>query len=142
MASTKTQIKAIRIANETAEYFEGKPLNRYVECLHRLAESGAVVLDGEEVKISGGNTGVNTDGMGYTLAGLEEMASFGGMTLEEFVEQIYGLLEEGMLLIDGSKIVCAVPGWAGEFENVCHDLCVPVEKAAEGAIKALKRGGL
>lgn len=115
MASTKTQIKAIRIANETAEYFEGKPLNRYVESLHRLAEIGKVTLDEEEIKLSSVNTvytksesvdtkkeSVNTNSVNTQI---EEMATLCGMTLDEFMGQIYSLLEEGKLLLDGNKIV-------------------------------------
>ena len=122
MASTKTQIKAIRIANETAEYFDGKPLNRYVESLHRLAEIGKITLDEEEIKLSGVNTvytksesvdtkkesvntkkeSVNTNSVNTQI---EEMATLCGMTLDEFMGQIYCLLEEGKLLLDGNKIV-------------------------------------
>lgn len=93
MASTKTQIKAIRIANETAEYFDGKPLNRYVECLHRLAERGAVVLDGEEVK---------TNDVGE----IAEMAEMCGMSTEEILHQFCELLEDGSLEFEGGKIIC------------------------------------
>ena len=98
MASTKTQIKAIRIANETAEYFEGKPLNRYVECLHHLTESGAVVLDGEEVKV----VGLRSD-----MGEIGKMAELCGMTLEEILHQFCELLEDGSLEYDGKKIVAA-----------------------------------
>ena len=53
MASTKTTVKTIRLTNETADFFEGKPLNRYVECLHSLIESGKVKMDGDSLLVTG-----------------------------------------------------------------------------------------
>lgn len=68
MASTKTVAKGIRIANECAEYFDGKPLNRMVESLMGLMESGVVTYDGEELVVNGvhsenpaATASVNTD---------------------------------------------------------------------------------
>lgn len=141
MASTKTQIKPIRIANETAEFFEGKPLNRYVECIHRLVESGELTLSDEEIVIQKNNNaggGVYTEIMGE----FDEMASCCGMTLEELVGGLFSLLEEGAVVIDNGALTTAKSGWVADFENACHDLCIPVEKAAAGAIKNLKRGDL
>ena len=37
MSSKQTKLKTIRIKNETAEFFEGKPLNKVVESVHTLA---------------------------------------------------------------------------------------------------------
>lgn len=37
MGSSKTKVKAIRIKNETAEFFADKPLNKVVESVHDLA---------------------------------------------------------------------------------------------------------
>lgn len=39
------------------------------------------------------------------MAGIEEMATLCGMTLDEFMGQIYSLLEEGKLLVDGDRII-------------------------------------
>lgn len=36
MSSTITQVVSIRVKNETAEFFKGKPLNRIVENVHAL----------------------------------------------------------------------------------------------------------
>ena len=37
MSSKTTRVKTIRIKNETADFFEGKPLNKVVESVHTLA---------------------------------------------------------------------------------------------------------
>ena len=149
MASTKTRTKTIRLANETAEYFEKLPLNRIVECVHSLLERGELELDGEGIKISS-KSGVHTDIMSQTekisssandiLTDFDEMASCSGISLEELVSGLFSLLEDGMIVIENGELSVVTPEWATEFENVCHDLCIPVEKAADGAIKALKRG--
>ena len=62
MSSKTTKVKAIRIKNETAEYFSDKPLNRVVESVHSLAVEekieikgdGQVVIPGSDVKWQSG----------------------------------------------------------------------------------------
>lgn len=118
MASTKTRIKPIRIANETADYFEGKPLNRMVESLHHLIETGKVSFDGEEIKIpdgvysvttNSGNTesvysgGVNTNILN-TMTDLEEIAIMCGMTLEDLAGQFCEMLNDGTLTVEGGVL--------------------------------------
>lgn len=36
MSSSTTKVMAIRVKNETADFFRGKPLNRVVESVHDL----------------------------------------------------------------------------------------------------------
>ena len=36
MSSNTTKVMAIRVKNEVAEFFKGKPLNRVVESVHEL----------------------------------------------------------------------------------------------------------
>lgn len=48
MSSKQTKLKTIRIKNETAEFFEGKPLNKVVESVHTLAINKEV-----EIQIDG-----------------------------------------------------------------------------------------
>ena len=54
MPSSTTKVKAIRIKNETAEYFADKPLNRVVESVHTLALKNEIEIKGSgEVVVSG-----------------------------------------------------------------------------------------
>lgn len=138
MASTKTSTKTIRIANETAEYFEGKPLNRAVECIHRLLENGKLTFDGEEIKISG-DMGVHT-GSKDDMAVLDEMAMCFGVSSEEMLSKVVEALENGEFTFVGGRIVAVEEPWVDAFRETCHDLCIPVDKACESAIKALRRG--
>lgn len=73
---------------------------------------------------------------------MDEMAGCCGVPLEDMVHQFFGMLEDGRLSFENGVMRANCEPWVEEFKSVCHDLCIPVEKAAEGAIKALKRGGL
>lgn len=46
MSSKTTKVMAIRVKNDTAEYFQGKPLNRIVESVHTLAERKELEIKG------------------------------------------------------------------------------------------------
>ena len=72
---------------------------------------------------------------------MREMAECCGVPLEDMVHQFFGMLEDGKLSFENGVMRANCEPWVEEFESVCHDLCIPVEKAAEGAIKVLKRGG-
>lgn len=137
MASSKTRIKPIRIANETADYFEGKALNRLVESVHHLLETGKMSFDGEELKISS-EKGVYTDKMSVFFKEIESMASFFGITTEEMTGQFFEMLNEGVLTVEEGRLVAVKESWVERFEDACHDKCIPVEKAVENAIKGMK----
>lgn len=53
MSSSKTKVMAVRVRNETAEYFHDKPLNRIVESVHDLAEKKEIEIEKGTVKIIG-----------------------------------------------------------------------------------------
>ena len=54
MSSKTTKVMAIRVKNETAEYFHDKPLNRIVESVHDLAKREEIRIEKGEVKINHG----------------------------------------------------------------------------------------
>jgi hypothetical protein len=51
MSSKTTKVMAIRVKNETAEYFHDKPLNRIVESVHDLAKREEIKIEKGEVVI-------------------------------------------------------------------------------------------
>ena len=51
MSSSKTKVMAIRVKNDTADYFHDKPLNRIVESVHDLAEKKEIEIEEGTVKI-------------------------------------------------------------------------------------------
>lgn len=56
MSSKTTKVMAIRVKNDTAEYFQGKPLNRIVESVHTLAESKELEIKGNgDIVVCGSN---------------------------------------------------------------------------------------
>lgn len=137
MASSRTVAKGIRITKEAEEYYREKPLNRIVEGLIPLFDSGKLTFDGEEVKISG-DGGVHTDKMEFFFKEIEGMASFFGLSTEELTEQVYEMLNEGELTVEEGRLVVVKESWVERLEDVCHDKCIPVEKAVESVIKGLK----
>ena len=138
MASTKTRTKTIRIANETADYFEDKPLNRMVECVHELLESGKARFDGEKFIFSA--EGVDTAKNSW-LKDIEEMVVLCGGTLEGFLKDVDECLTEGTLVVNEGKM--ALPKiYTEEFEQVCHDKCLDPQSVLDKATKAVERGML
>jgi len=73
------------------------------------------------------------------IADIEEMALCSGLTLEKLTTEFCEMLNEGKLMVENGKLVAEKEKWAEKFEEACHDLCIPVEKAAESAIKGLKK---
>lgn len=54
MPSKITKVMAVRVKNETADFFRGKPLNKVVESVHNLAIHNEVEIKGNgDVVISG-----------------------------------------------------------------------------------------
>lgn len=145
MASTKTVAKGIRIANECAEYFEGKPLNRMVESLMGLMESGVVTYDGEELRVHSENpaatASVNTDFdlPSEALKDIESMSTFCGMSLHDALVEFDRLLNEGALVI-GDEINVELPSWTKRITEVCHDRCISVESMGKKIVEMIERG--
>lgn len=81
-----------------------------------------------------------TPEMKAVMADIEEMALCFGITLEDMAGQFCEMLNDGSLVVEGGVLQSAGEDWVMRFKETCHDMCVPVDKAAESAIKALKKG--
>ena len=139
MASTITRTKTIRIANGTADYFEDKPLNRIVESVHELMESGRVRFDGQSLKFTA-DDGVDTAKMSV-LKDIEEMVDLCGGTLDAFLEDVNRGLNDGTLVVEDGKLMMPEVN-TDEFSQVCHDKCLDPQEVLEKATQAVKRGQL
>lgn len=53
MSSKTTKVMAVRVKNETADYFRDKPLNRIVESVHELAVKNEISVEKGRVEIIG-----------------------------------------------------------------------------------------
>ena len=51
MSSSKTRVMSVRVKNDTADFFQDKPLNRIVESIHSLAEKKEIEIEKGEVKV-------------------------------------------------------------------------------------------
>ena len=143
MASNKTRTRTIRIANETADYFENLPLNRIVECVHALMESGKLKFDGAEVSLDGGgdvHTPVHADLPLKALADIEVMVGLFGLSLEKAVKDIDDLMNDGSISVTDGHLVCTLPDWAKRVEEVCHDRCIPLASMGKKIVEMIERG--
>lgn len=139
MASTKTRPKTVRITNEAADFYEKVPLNKVAESVYGLLNNGSLEFDGDEIKIPSGG-GVYTEKRSLAYEDIAFMASLCEMNMDQVEEEIARLMNEGALMFVGGKLEVDMPDWVKSFEETCHDLCIPVEKAAENAIKAMSKG--
>lgn len=67
------------------------------------------------------------------------MAEFCDGGLTGLLMAVNKMLEDGVLDTD---LRVHKEKWVENFEETCHEFGLPVEKAAESAMKALKKGGL
>ena len=135
MASTKTRIKPIRIANETADFFEGKPLNRIVECVHQMILSGTLICDGEEISVNGVPK--------KTIDGIKEMGEIAGLSLAEMLAEYLRMMEEGELMYeDDGRILPMKEEWQEELEELCRSRGLTLEEVGRRTMDALRKGVL
>ena len=129
MASTTTKTKTIRIKNDTADYFEDKPLNRMVESLEELLRSGKLNFDGENLGIKGG---IKNDTPKTDIESIEEMANLMRVPTETLLSDFRELLEDGTLYYSNGKLVN--PRYE-EFERACEGK--NIDKIIESMVRSL-----
>lgn len=129
MASTTTRIKPIRIKNETADYFESKPLNRMVESLGDLLRLGKIRFDGENLIIKGQT---NVD-----LADISEMANLMRVSTEKLLGDIREELENGDLYYIDGKLRNAR---YTELENICERKNIDIDNLLMKVIRDIENG--
>lgn len=125
MASTITRIKTIRIKNETADYFEEKPLNRIVESLADLLQTGKVSFNGESLVVKGGNE---------DLTDIEEMAELMRVPMNKLLSDFRELLEEGTLYYANGKLIN--PRYS-DFEDICLRKKVDIDKTITNVVRQM-----
>lgn len=132
MPKLNTTVKAVRIDNdklsELITRLDGQTINAWlnnqIDCyLENKAEQ----------------KGVNPDVPPDVWENIVSMAEFCEGGLNGLLMAVNKMLEDGVLDTD---LRVHKEKWVENFEETCHELGLPIEKAAESAIKALKRGGL
>lgn len=149
MGSTRTTTKTIRIANEVAEYFEKKPLNRAVESLYGLLTSGKLKFDGENLSVECTHQNLEKSSSGtpeiiekvYTLdknipksdyESLAEMANLMRVSTDKLLSDFKDMIENGDLYYSGGKL--RNPTYE-EFENICESRGQKVENILTKVIR-------
>ena len=136
MPKLNTTVKAVRVDNEVLEKFEEKLKGQSVSSWLNQQIEDFVDDSARFSQNSGSKTGKPVSDMGK----LDEMAMCFGVSSEEMLSKVVEALENGEFTFVGGKIVAVEEPWVDAFRETCHDLCIPVEKACESAIKALRRG--
>ena len=147
MGSTRTTTKTIRIANEVAEYFEKKPLNRAVESLYGLLTSGKLKFDGENLSVEcthqNREKSVQKPIEVYTLdknipksdyESLAEMANLMRVSTDKLLSDFRQLLEDGELYYSENRLVN--PRYE-DFEQLCRDKKQDPDKMMANVIRQM-----
>ena len=142
MASYTTTTRTVRIKNEVAEYFAGKPLNRAIEGVYEEIQSGSVALneDGSLKILKDGSVHTQFDISDEDCNELKSMMNFMGGE-RAFFHGLVGLLSEGAIMNDrGVYTVNDVTLYVGDFKEVCHDMGLDCQKVLDDATKKLRKG--
>lgn len=138
MASNKTTTRTLRIKNETAEYFEGKPLNRVVECVHQLIVSGSLTFDGEEVHTKGGGNpyGIKIE----SLDSLNSVAQFMGGDVATMIDMFADAVDNGVFEYDeeAHRYIGVSDIRLGAFKERCHELNIDPQTALDKLTRSMK----
>ena len=129
MPKLNTTVKAVRIDNDKLAELEKRLAGRSINSW--MNEQISLYLENKSPMAKEGRPTFDT-------AELDGMASCLGISGNELLHQVVEGLSEGTLTVSEGKVRGYTP-WVEEFEDVCHDLCIPVEKAVERAIKDLRR---
>ena len=88
--STITQPITIRVKNEAAAYFRGRPLNRMIESLMRYMEIGQIEEEGGDLVVKGAfmvDKGIVED--------LELMGEMSDMSFDDIFTELHRAINEG-----------------------------------------------
>lgn len=129
--SYTTQLKTIRVRNETLEYFKDKKLNRAVDSLSELLRRGVLAFDGENLIVIGGgvdgtpaalhSSSVSNVSSNFSASSKKEssmsidldneigkdliqMLSLSKKKPDDFVKDVHRLFESGSLIYENGKL--------------------------------------
>lgn len=148
MSSTKTTTRTIRIKNETAAYFEGRPLNRYVDSLCRCVQNGEVELNGEEICVhkglsqqkNGGFDSVHIDNK--VMEDIDLMCSLYGIEISKFMEMVCTFMNDGYITIEDGKMVTMDSDGIdlSVIKDVCHRKHLDIQKTIDKCAERVRTG--
>lgn len=150
MASLRTTVKSVRIANEVAEYFENKPLNRMVEGLCDLLERGMVTYDGENLTVANTRvpeaprepkTGNRWNIDEADLMDLDSMSRFMGGDVRTMIHLFDEAVNEGVIRYDQGRYVGVEDVELEDLYEICREQNVNPQEVIDKAVKAMRQNG-
>ena len=129
MPKLNSTVKSVRVDNE-----------KLAELERRLGDKSINAWLNEQIE--GFLSGSVTREVNPVMEDIETMVGLSGMVLDDFWKEICGLMEDGNIEISSVGVQLVSEPWVEDFKEACHDRGLPVEKVAESAIKAVKRGVL
>ena len=149
MASSKTVSKGIRIKNEVAQYFSGKPLNRYIESLYEHIQDGSIEEKEDSVYVHTkeiDNVPQNSEkaeiGDVHTESEIEKrLKMYGapfGLTGEELGNRLLDGMDSGQIMMEGSGFSAKSEYDIDRFVEACRMKGVDVEKMLEKCTQMIK----
>lgn len=139
MASTTTTTKTIRIKNETAEFFQGKALNRAVDSLCERLKSGALTFDGEDIGVhTKGESGLPHGIKRETLDDLATMCTFMGGSMEKMLQLFDEAANSGDVYYEGGRLVGRPPIDLDRFLEKCREVGADPQKVLDKATAGIR----
>ena len=142
--SYTTQLKTIRVRNETLEYFKDKKLNRAVDSLSELLKRGVLAFDGENLSVVGKGVDGTPAAPYSSSADSDSAKSVSNVPTDyisldneigkdlvcmlntykkkpdDFVKDVHGLLESGSLIYENGKLKVEVGFDYDPFLEFCR----------------------
>lgn len=133
MPKLNSTVKSVRVDNE-----------KLAELERRLGDKSINAWLNEQIEgfLNGSVTREVNPVKSPVMEDIETMVGLSGMVLDDFWKEICGLMEDGNIEISSVGVQLVSEAWVEDFKEACHDRGLPVEKVAESAIKAVKRGVL
>lgn len=150
MPSSKTISKGIRIKKEVAEYFRGRPLNRYIESMYESIQRGDIEEESDGISVhtkvreeSPQKKSSATDSVHTQDDNLEEilkMLPFFNISREEFYEKLRKSMEKGDVMYEDGRFVAVNEIDLSRFKEACDEKGIDYQKAVDKMTQEIMRG--
>lgn len=146
MSTLKTVTRTVRIKREVAEYFKGKPLNRYIESVYEHILSGEIEEENSGISVhtkvvqsgeKGSTSSVHTENE-YEKRLRMNAAPF-GMKPEELCLKLLDGMDSGKIIYENGEFRAEERYDLSKLEEECRCKGIPMEKVIASMIQMVER---